>query len=574
MITYPDIQKLLTEYPNWSIFPVILTQGESKIEKKPALPWKEFMDRRPTDAELHAWFDEPKYNAVGLATGKISGVVVVDLDTDQIPEGIDLSSPLVAKTISGGRHFYYRWDEEMRNDAKISDLPLDFRGDGGFVVIPPSALGDKSYAWESENGTCPEFMLDVLPTAIKDLLKGRKTFNQPIIASPNPPGQSLPHRVEYGDGIEQFMSPAALGERNVRAAEYAGKILIRINPPEWEVFGWQEMMRWNKENSPPMSEKELRTTWQSVQAIELRRREAEYNHSQIVEKDNSKPIEEFKDKVSDNNICTIFRGNEATEEYTRLEAKYGVGLSTGYEELDYFFKFLPEQLYMISAATHVGKSTLALNICARVASLGTNVLFGSLEQGIFVEPRVRSMLGGDFPEHLSILTSDKMLTVDQLVQVIEQSKNRPELVCVDHIHFLKKSGRGATEDIDEIILGLQNLAKHLSVPVIVISHVRKLNTNKAPEMDDLKDSSSLSQVPGIVIVIHRKQNPNKQKFENILCNEGQIIIAKNRIQGKTGMRDFVLEPSGNIVIKGYQESLVNRKVEDLGEDEVKSLLDL
>lgn len=569
MITYQSVIDLLKEYPNWSIFPVILSQGEAKVDKKPAIPWKEFMERRPTDAELHAWFDEPKYNAIGLATGKISGVVVVDLDTDQIPEGINLASPLVAKTISGGRHFYYQWDEEMRNDAKIEGLPVDFRGDGGFVVIPPSALGEKSYSWE--NGTCPEFLLEVLPQELKDLLKGRKGQSLPFVALPNDPGLTIPHKVAYGDGIEEFMSPTALGERNVRTAEYAGKILARLAPSDWEVFGWGELVRWNNTNSPPLAERELRTTWQSVQAIELRKREVEFNSSRLVEKDGSKPEEAYKDKESDSNICSIFRGHEATDEYGRLEAKYGVGLTTGYDELDYFFKFLPEQLYMISAQTHVGKSTFALNMCARVASLNTDVLFCSLEQGIFIEPRVRSMLGRSFPEHLALLTSDKMLTVDQLVQVIEQTKVRPQLICVDHIHFLKKNGRGATEDIDEIVLGLQNMAKKLSVPIIVISHVRKLNSQKIPQMDDLKDSSSLSQVPSVVIVITRDKNTGGNAYDSLLSNEGKIYIAKNRIQGKTGERAFTLENSGNIIIKSKEESLKIRKADNLDDDEVKTL---
>lgn len=558
MITYQDIQNILSVFPQWSIFPVTLFKGESKIEKRPAVPWKTYMDRQPTDEELHAWFDEPRFNAIGLATGKVSGVVVVDLDTDQIPEGYDLTSPLISKTISGGRHFYYRWDEEMRNDAKIEGLPIDFRGDGGFVVLPPSMIGDMKYEWFEGSWPCPEFMLDVLPQSIKETLKGRKSEPQKVINYQG--GSALPEffkaqKAEYGEGTDLVFDQAGKGERNVRASEVAGLICRELTPDKWENYGWPRLTAWNDGNQPPLGESELRTTWQSICNAELRKN----------------PAVIATEKVAPEEFCKIFTGSQATEEFKHLQNKYGEGLTTGYEELDYYFKFLPEQLYMISAPTHVGKSTFALNMCARIASLGDDVLFCSLEQGIFIEPRVRSMLGGDFPEHLSILTSDKMLMIDQLIQVVEKAEHKPKLICVDHIHFLKKGGRGATEDIDEIVINLQNMAKKLEVPVIVICHVRKLNTDKAPEMDDLKDSSSLSQVPSVVIFLYRKQNENKQAFDSILSNEGQIIIAKNRIQGKTGKRHFELLASGAMVIKNKQESLYFRKVEDIGVQEAKDL---
>jgi hypothetical protein len=507
----------------------------------------------------------------------------------------------VAKTISGGLHYYYQWDEEMRNDAKISGLPLDFRGDGGFVVIPPSALGDRGYSWQGANGMCPPFMLSPLPAELKELLQGRKSLGlvEPPIVAPSGLELNYPQKTEYDEGIAETMTPAQIGERNTRCTEYAGMIVNSLQPHLWEIYGWPKILEWNKSNPTPMIERELRTTWQSVCHMNLLQREKEgplsipqvnreidcnisalqqvgMNSTLNINKDKeTEPQNHNGDKFieleSNNTIATIYHGMEVSTEYARLEAKYGCGLYTGYDQLDFFFKFLPEQLYMISAQTHVGKSTFALNICARVASLGSDVLFCSLEQGIFIEPRVRSMLSGDFPEHLAVLTSDKMLTVAQLVQVIEQAKTKPQLICIDHIHFLKKTGRGATEDIDEIILGLQNMAKRLSVPVIVISHVRKLNNQQTPRMDDLKDSSSLSQVPAVVIVLSREVNKGVSMYDSMLSNDGKVYIAKNRIQGRTGVRNFTLQPSGNIEIKGAEESKLNRKAQDLEEDEVRTL---
>lgn len=542
MIDYSTAKTYVDQ--GWSVFPVNLTKPESgKIEKKPAVPWKDYMTRLPTDQELHQWFDTPQYNGLGLATGKISHVIVIDVDSDQIPEGFTLESTIVAKTISGGRHYYYDWDEELRNDVKIQGLPIDFRGDGGYVVLPPSEVAsDMKYEWMAND---PTFTLKPLPGAIKDLLRQRKSgVSNPIIPTPG----SIVRSIGYGDDIPDFYTPAQLGERNNRATEAAGKIAAGLQPYQWEEFGWPRLVEWNRINDPPLPERELRITWQSVCGMRARQLESETPQQE--------PIE---------NVCQIFTGQEATDEYTKLQTQYGMGLSTGYDELDFFFKFMPEQLYLISAATHVGKSTLALNMCGRIASLGHEVLFCSLEQGIFIEPRVKTMLGGPFPEKLSILISDKMLTVDQLVQVIEKSEHKPELICIDHINFLRRKGVGATEDMDEIILQIQNMAKHLQKPVLVISHVRKLNQDRRPTMDDLKDSSSLSQVPAVVMFIYRGAS---SRIDGILLDEGEIVIAKNRIQGKTGRRNFLLKPSGEILVKDQKGTLESRTVEQMDEEEI------
>lgn len=241
---------------------------------------------------------------------------------------------------------------------------------------------------------------------------------------------------------------------------------------------------------------------------------------------------EVKEKPSKVNI---FKGSLAVKRNSYLKAKFGGGVTTGYELLDGYFKFLPQQLYLLSAPTHHGKTMMSMNMCARIAKQGHKVLYASLEQGVFVSQFVENIVGSEYPESLWILDTSDMLSVEELLSGIKKLEDKPELLVVDHIHFLKKQGRGATEDIDEIILKLQNLAKELEMPVLAISHLRKLNADKAPEMDDLRDSSSLSQVPSVVMMIYRK------KEDGLLTDFGTLILCKNRIQGKIGAFPFKIE---------------------------------
>jgi hypothetical protein len=74
---------------------------------------------------------------IGLPTGV--GLVVIDVDVDKGGE-IDLNWPptLTATTRSNGWHLYYEVDREVPNSVGRLGKGVDVRGDGGYVVAPPT----------------------------------------------------------------------------------------------------------------------------------------------------------------------------------------------------------------------------------------------------------------------------------------------------------------------------------------------------------------------------------------------------------------------------------------------------
>ncbi len=132
----------------WSIIPL--------LGKQPGLSaWKEYQSRLPTLDEVADWFASanPKPTGVGIVTGKLSGLVVVDCDS---PEDTAYwsnrfpNSPLMVETGRGGTHIYYRFpcDESVPNRVKLFRRQIDVRGEGGYVAAPPSRHpSGKSYAW-------------------------------------------------------------------------------------------------------------------------------------------------------------------------------------------------------------------------------------------------------------------------------------------------------------------------------------------------------------------------------------------------------------------------------------------
>ena len=93
-------------------------------------------------------FDRQPDANIGIATGALNGLVVLDIDPDHggeqslralLEQYGPLSPTLCVATGGGGRHLYFRHPGgTVRNSAGRLGAGLDIRGDGGYVVAPPS----------------------------------------------------------------------------------------------------------------------------------------------------------------------------------------------------------------------------------------------------------------------------------------------------------------------------------------------------------------------------------------------------------------------------------------------------
>jgi len=245
----------------------------------------------------------------------------------------------------------------------------------------------------------------------------------------------------------------------------------------------------------------------------------------------------------------LYKGSEIDDRYDEIKTLYGDGMTTGFEAVDELFTFLPEHLYLLSAETHVGKTTFALNMCGKASTLGHSVLFASLEQGIFIAPRIKTILGGPIPETFSLLDTTQLVNIDELAGFIKTMEIKPALLCIDHIHFIKKKGNNPNIDIEEMVVDMKNMAKDLRIPILLIAHLRKLSDTKPPTPNDIKDSVALSQVPDVTMILHReKRDPEDENNNNdLLKPRGKLYVYKNRVTGKTGTLNFSLLPTGEFV---------------------------
>ena len=212
------------------------------------------------DAIRQWWHSEPHYN-IGIATGTVSKVFAVDVDgMDAEAELRRLevqhgSLPATVEAITArGRHIYFQMPGvPVRNSASKIAPGVDVRGDGGYVLAPPSIHPTgKPYAWSVDSGStfaaAPEWLL-------------AKITEQPANErTPVPPAQWR-ELVEAG---------AAEGTRDNTIARLAGHLLRHhIDPYVALVF----LQSWNATHcSPPLPDEDIQRIVNSIAGKELKRR--------------------------------------------------------------------------------------------------------------------------------------------------------------------------------------------------------------------------------------------------------------------------------------------------------------
>lgn len=116
-------------------------------DKKPLGKWAPFQKRQPTNDEIKAGFSRNPQPNIGVVCGAVSNLVVLDIDGEEgfqilRDKGLEIPETLSVKTGRGKHYYFLHPGVSTRNFAKgKSGFPLpgvDFRGDGGYVVAPPS----------------------------------------------------------------------------------------------------------------------------------------------------------------------------------------------------------------------------------------------------------------------------------------------------------------------------------------------------------------------------------------------------------------------------------------------------
>jgi hypothetical protein len=120
-------------------------------DKRPLVAWARYQHEMPTEAQVTAWWRQWPEANIGCATGAQSGLVVFDYDSREalafsIALGLDART-WAWRTGRGWQQAFRHPGFRVANRAGL--LPdLDVRGDGGFVILPPSLHANgRPYVW-------------------------------------------------------------------------------------------------------------------------------------------------------------------------------------------------------------------------------------------------------------------------------------------------------------------------------------------------------------------------------------------------------------------------------------------
>ena len=157
--------------------------------KHPKVRWERWMGRRATPTEIEAWWERWPDANVGIVTGWISSILVLDVDPrhggDASLAALESEHGRLPETVTcmsggGGRHLYFAHPTHLVPSRQLG-AGLDLKAEGGMVVAPPSChVSGDVYRWM--DGHAPgEHDLGALPSWLEEI---SITVDEPWNAGP------------------------------------------------------------------------------------------------------------------------------------------------------------------------------------------------------------------------------------------------------------------------------------------------------------------------------------------------------------------------------------------------------
>ena len=219
-------------------------------------------------------------------------------------------------------------------------------------------------------------------------------------------------------------------------------------------------------------------------------------------------------------------------------------VTTGISELDRVLGggIVKGSLVLVGGDPGIGKSTLLLQMCAKLADKNVSVLYVSGEESER-QIAIRS-------ERLGRQSSDMLLYCETDIEKIETAieNGKPEVVIVDSIQTMYSSkadsAAGSISQVREVTSTLLRISKGLGVSIFIVGHVTKEGTVAGPRtLEHMVDT--VLYFEGEDVASYRILRAVKNRFGS--TNEVGVFD-----MGQTGLRE-VANPS-EYMLKGMPEN--------------------
>ncbi len=160
-----------------------------KLDKSPFVSWTEYQSRLASEEEIKLWWTRYHDPNIGIVTGAISGICVLDVDIKEGVEGRIIPQTPIA--LSGGKqlpHYYFRYKtgfasfNYMQNGREFFSL----RSGGNYIIAPPSIHSSGGpYLWINGRGLDdieladpPEWLFEFMSDSVMRELNRDYTYSE------------------------------------------------------------------------------------------------------------------------------------------------------------------------------------------------------------------------------------------------------------------------------------------------------------------------------------------------------------------------------------------------------------
>lgn len=248
--------------------------------------------------------------------------------------------------------------------------------------------------------------------------------------------------------------------------------------------------------------------------------------------------------------------------------------ATGFERMDAALDggLLNGSMFVLAARPGCGKTTLALNIAAKVAGAKKLSLFVSLEMTREeIAERYIACYADTTPEEArknaetilpftdgDLLIDDTTRTLDALKSVVMRNSH-VDVIIIDYLQLLSVPGMESsrTQEISHITREIKTLARDVEKPIILLSQLNRASErdrqNREPVLSDLLGSGTIEQDADYVSFLWNKNAKEQEKhgsevdaFDDDLRDDEEVvpdirwILRKNRFgpPDKSFVMDF------------------------------------
>lgn len=155
---------------------------------------------------------------------------------------------------------------------------------------------------------------------------------------------------------------------------------------------------------------------------------------------------------------------------------------TGIEELDRVLGggIVPGSLTLVGGDPGIGKSTLLLQVCQRLAEQHVGILYISGEESL-KQIKMRAIRIGSFTDDLTLLCETNLSIIEEVIRRV-----KPQVVVIDSIQtmFSEEIGAapGSVSQVREATGVFLQLAKGLAISIFIVGHVTKEGTVAGPRV--------------------------------------------------------------------------------------------